>query len=33
LHPGLIFVQPVIGFHVDSVHSMPEPWAITAPPS
>jgi hypothetical protein len=24
LHPGLIFVQPVSGFHVDSVYSIAE---------
>jgi hypothetical protein len=29
LHPGLIFVHPVTGFHVESVHSIAEPWAIS----
>jgi hypothetical protein len=27
------FSQPVTGFHVDSVHSIPDPWAISARPS
>gem|GEM_PF-3843571 len=27
------FSQPVIGFHVDSVHSIPHPWSISARPS
>jgi hypothetical protein len=31
LQPGLIFVQPVKGFQVDSVHSIPECSAILSP--
>ena len=32
LAAGLILLHPVTGFQVDSVHSMPEPSAISAPP-